>query len=391
MKYDFDTILDRRATNSEKWRTKDGELPLTIADMDFKTAAEITAAMKKKIDQGAFGYEYPTKEYYEAVADWYQSEHHAHAETDWMRFTTGVIPALTASVHHFSHEGDNVLLMEPFYNTFYNSIINSGRHVIASQQLYDTATHTYQVDWYDLEDKLANSLTTLMILCNPHNPTGYVWTKDELGRILSLAKRHGVIVISDEIHGDLVLEGADYTPAFSLPNDLTTNLITLVSTSKTFNLAALHSATGIVPNPILRERFDRAINKYEVAEPNLLAIPTTIAAYRHGADWLHQLKDYVRGNKEYVAGFIKQNLPELQLVPGTATYLLWIDTSALSDDSQQLANFIRKDTGLIINPGTYYHGNGAGFIRINIAYPRKQIEDGMKRLAKAIADFPNAK
>lgn len=343
--------------------------------------------MKKKIDQGAFGYEYPTPEYFQAVAEWYAKEHHAAAETDWMQFATGVIPAITASVQHFSHEGDNVLLMEPVYNTFYNSIINSGRHVIASQQLYDRDQHTYHVDWYDLEDKLANPLTTLMILCNPHNPTGYVWTKDELIHILSLAKRHGVIVISDEIHGDLVLEGPDYTPAFSLPTEITSNLITLVSTSKTFNLAALHSATGIVPNPILRERFNRAINKYEVAEPNLLAIPGAIAAYRQGGDWLHQLKQYVLANKHYIADFLKRNLPEMHLVPGTATYLLWIDTSEISDNSQKLAEFIRQDSGLIINPGTYYHGNGAGFIRINIAYPRKQIEDAMQRLLKSVKDF----
>lgn len=387
MQYDFDTILDRQHTNSEKWDVKPGELPMTTADMDFKTAPEITAAMEKKIKQGAFGYEYPTAEYFQAVADWYASEHHAAAETDWMRFMTGVIPGITASVHHFSHEGDNVLLMEPVYNTFYNSIINSGRHVIASQQLYDHSTHTYHVDWYDLEDKLADPLTTLMILCNPHNPTGYVWTKDELIHILSIAKRHGVIVISDEIHGDLVLDGPDYTPTFSLPTEVTTNLITLVSTSKTFNLAALHAATGIVPNPILRERFNRAINKYEVAEPNLLAIPATIAAYRHGGDWLHQLKDYVLGNRHYLESYIKDNLPNLHVVPGTATYLVWIDTSAVAADSAELAAFIRQDSGLVINPGTYYHGNGKGFIRINIAYPRKQIEDAMERLAKSIKHF----
>lgn len=389
MKYDFDTILDRKDTNSEKWNVKDGELPMTTADMDFKTAPEITAAMKKKIQQGAFGYEYPTEEYFAAVADWYAREHHAAAKTEWMRFMTGVIPAITASVHHFSHEGDNVLLMEPVYNTFYNSILNSGRHALASQQLYDHDTHTYDVDWHDLEDKLANPLTTLMILCNPHNPTGYVWTRDELIHILSLARRHGVIVIADEIHGDLVLEGHDYTPTFSLPAEITTNLITLVSTSKTFNLAALHAATGIVPNPILRERFDRAINKYEVAEPNLLAIPATIAAYRQGGDWLHQLKDYVLGNRRYLEQFIKNNLPQLHVVPGTATYLVWIDTSEVAADSAKLAAFIRKDSGLVINPGTYYHGNGKGFIRINIAYPRKQVEDAMGRLATAIKDFKN--
>ncbi len=384
MKYDFDTILDRQHTNSEKWDVKPGELPMTTADMDFKTAPEIMQAMNDKINAGAFGYEYPSQEYFDAVAHWYKSEHNAEAQTSWMRFATGVIPSITASVNHLSHTGDNVLLMEPVYNTFYNSILNSGRHALASQLKYDRSTYTYSVDWDDLEKKMSNPLTTLMILCNPHNPTGYVWSRDELMRIIKLAQKHGVVVISDEIHGDLVLKGPDYTPTFSLPEEYRQNLVTLVSTSKTFNVAALHAATGIVANPILRERFTRAINKYEVAEPNLLAIPGTIAAYTQGADWLHQLKKYLLGNREYLEQFISDNLPQLHVVPGTATYLVWIDVSEITKNSNALAQRIRQETGLIINPGTYYHGNGNEFIRINIAYPLAQVKDGLNRLAKAI-------
>lgn len=384
MKYDFDTILDRQHTNSEKWDVKPGELPMTTADMDFKTAPEIMQAMKDKINAGAFGYEYPSQEYFDAVAHWYKIEHNAEAQTSWMRFATGVIPSITASVNHLSHTGDNVLLMEPVYNTFYNSILNSGRHALASQLKYDRSTYTYSVDWDDLEEKMSNPLTTLMILCNPHNPTGYVWSRDELMRIIKLAQKYGVIVISDEIHGDLVLKGPDYTPTFSLPEEYRQNLVTLVSTSKTFNVAALHAATGIVANPILREHFTRAINKYEVAEPNLLAIPGTIAAYTQGADWLHQLKKYLLDNREYLEQFISDNLPQLHVVPGTATYLVWIDVSEVTKDSNALAQKIRQETGLIINPGTYYHGNGNEFIRINIAYPLTQIKDGLTRLAKAI-------
>ena len=384
MKYDFDTILDRQHTKSEKWDVKPGEFPMTTADMDFKTAPEIMQAMKDKINAGAFGYEYPSQEYFDAVAHWYKIEHNAEAQTSWMRFATGVIPSITASVNHLSHTGDNVLLMEPVYNTFYNSILNSGRHALASQLKYDRSTYTYSVDWDDLEEKMSNPLTTLMILCNPHNPTGYVWSRDELMRIIKLAQKHGVIVISDEIHGDLVLKGPDYTPTFSLPEEYRQNLVTLVSTSKTFNVAALHAATGIVANPILREHFTRAINKYEVAEPNLLAIPGTIAAYTQGADWLHQLKKYLLDNREYLEQFISDNLPQLHVVPGTATYLVWIDVSEVTKDSNALAQKIRQETGLIINPGTYYHGNGNEFIRINIAYPLAQIKDGLTRLAKAI-------
>lgn len=180
------------------------------------------------------------------------------------------------------------------------------------------------------------------------------------------------------------MKGHDYTPTFSLPEDCRQNVFTLVSTSKTFNVAALHAATGIVANPILRDRFTRAINKYEVAEPNLLAIPGTIAAYTKGADWLHQLKKYLLNNQEYIENFINDNLPQLHVVPGTATYLAWIDVSEVTDDSAALAQKIREETGLIINPGTYYHGNGSEFIRINFAYPLAQVKDGLDRLAKAI-------
>lgn len=384
MKYDFDTIIDRQQTNSEKWAVQPGELPMTTADMDFKTAPEIMAAMTNKIQLGTFGYEYPTEEYFQAIASWYKQEHHVDAQTDWMRFTTGVVPSITACVNHFSQVGDNVLVMTPVYNIFYNSILNSGRHVIASELQYDPQSYEYHVNWADLEDKLANPLTTLMILCNPHNPIGHVWDYEELVRILQLAKKYGVIVISDEIHGDLVLEGADYTPAFSLPADIRCNVISLVSPSKTFNVAALHAATGIVPNPILRQRFERAINKYEIAEPNLLAIPASIAAYRDGHEWLHQLKAYILANRQFLEKYLANHLPQLHVVHGTATYLVWIDVSAVTDNSAELAKQIRERTGLIINPGTVYHGDGQRFIRINIAYPREQLIDGLSRLVKGI-------
>lgn len=388
MEYDFETVIDRYQTNSEKWHVLAGELPLTTADMDLKVAPEILEAMHAKVEWGVFGYEYPPKEYFLAVASWYEKQHQTKIELESMRFVSGVVPAITACVTHFSQAGDNVLLLEPGYNIFHNSILNSGRHVLASELKYERKTLSYTIDWQDLTKKLADPLTTMMILCNPHNPTGTIWHKAELLKLLRLAKRFGVLVLSDEIHGDLVLdESTDYTPTFALPQEAKENLITLVSPSKTFNLAALHAATGIVSNEILRQRFERAINKAEIAEPDILAVPATIAAYQKGAPWLQALKLHVRNNRAHVARFLEEKLPKLQIASGKATYLLWIDVSQVTNDSQALAQFLKVKTGLLVNPGTYYGGNGKNFIRLNLAYPLSQLKDGLTRLQQGLEYF----
>lgn len=385
MKYDFENAPDRSNVDSVKWNVKSGELAMWIADMDFKTAPEIIKAMQQKVALGAFGYEFPQADYFNAVADWYETEHNHRPQTDWMIFTTGVVPAISSIVCRISHIGDNVLVQEPVYNIFYNSILNNGRHVLSSDLVFDGKN--YAIDWTDLEQKLAEPLTTLMIFCNPHNPVGKVWTSEEVQKIASLCHKHHVTLLSDEIHGDLVRQGPDYTPAFSVTGEARNSVISLVSPSKTFNVAALHAATAIVPDKNLRDMVNRGLNSDEVAEPNLLAIPATIAAYEQGHAWLQALKKQLRENFAYATDFIQKNLPELQVIPGTATYLMWIDVKKISDDSQKLAEFIREETGLIISAGSVYRGNGHDFIRINLACPLTMVQDGMQRLATAIRKY----
>ncbi|RVU71244.1 MULTISPECIES: MalY/PatB family protein [Lactobacillus] len=387
MKYDFENAPDRSQTDSVKWDVQPGELPMWIADMDFKTAPEIVTAMQQKIALGAFGYEWPQADYFKAVADWYESEHHQRPELEWMIFTTGVVPAISSIVRRVSHIGDNVLVQEPVYNIFYNSILNNGRHVLSSDLVFDG--EEYHIDWADLEQKMADPLTTLMIFCNPHNPIGKVWTRDEVQRIADLCAKHHVVLLSDEIHGDLVREGQDYTPAFAVKDASQKQIISLVSPSKTFNVAALHAATAIVPNENLRNMVNRGLNSDEVAEPNLLAIPATIAAYEHGHAWLQELKQQLRENFAYASDFIQKNLPAIQVIKGTATYLLWLDTAQVAADSELLADFIRKETGLIVSAGNIYRGNGRNFIRINLACPLKMVKDGMQRLATGINKYNN--
>ena len=384
-KYDFVNAPDRSMTDSVKWHVKKGDLPMSIADMDFKTAPEIIAAMKEKISLGVFGYEWPEDDYFNAVADWYEKEHGHRPEQEWLIFTTGVVPAISAVVRRISHIGDNVLVQAPVYNVFYNSIENNGRHVLSNDLQFDGSN--YKINWEDLEQKLALPLTTLMIFCNPHNPVGKVWTQAEVQKIADLCFKHHVVLLSDEIHGDLVREGPDYTPAFSVNGPARDNVISLVSPSKTFNVAALHAATAIVPNNNLRAMVNRGLNSDEVAEPNLLAIPGTIAAYEQGHDWLQALIKQLNVNFAYAQEFIGNNLPQVKVVSGKATYLIWLDVVQISTDSQELADYLERKTGLVLSPGSIYRGNGHNFLRMNLACPLAMVKDGLERLKTGLTQY----
>ena len=384
-KYDFVNAPDRSMTDSVKWHVKKGDLPMSIADMDFKTAPEIIAAMKEKISLGVFGYEWPEDDYFNAVADWYEKEHGHRPEQEWLIFTTGVVPAISAVVRRISHIGDNVLVQAPVYNVFYNSIENNGRHVLSNDLQFDGSN--YKINWEDLEQKLALPLTTLMIFCNPHNPVGKVWTQAEVQKIADLCFKHHVVLLSDEIHGDLVRKGPDYTPAFSVNGPARDNVISLVSPSKTFNVAALHAATAIVPNNNLRAMVNRGLNSDEIAEPNLLAIPGTIAAYEHGHDWLQALIKQLNVNFTYAQEFIGNNLPQVKVVSGKATYLIWLDVEQISTDSQELAEYLEKKTGLVLSPGSIYRGNGHNFLRMNLACPLAMVKDGLERLKTGLTQY----
>lgn len=384
---DFNSIIPRRNTDSVKWDVKDNELPMWVADMDFKTAPEIIAAMQKKVAFGVFGYEEPHENLFNAVADWYQRQHHARPRTAWMLFCTGVVPAISSAVRRVSHVGDNVVVSAPVYNIFYNSIVNNGRHVLSSDLVYDADTHQYSVDWADLEAKLAEPLSTMMILCNPHNPVGKVWSRDDLIRISKLCIKHHVTLLSDEIHGDLVVGDPQYTPIFLLPEDLIQQTIVCVSPSKTFNVAALHAATVIVPNDNLRQIVNRGINTDELGEPNLLAIPGTIAAYTHGDRWLSELKAHISQNRATLTDFCKENLPQIHVVSSNATYLVWVDCSEITHNSDELEAYIRQETGLYVSTGTVYGGNGNQFLRINIACPASMLADGLQRLKQGIQAY----
>lgn len=383
--YNFDEVVDRRDSYSLKWDVKDGELPMWVADMDFKTAPEIQAAIQKRAEHGVFGYTIIPDEWYEAYRYWWKEYHSFNINKDWLVYVSGVIPAISSAVRKLTTPGENVLIQTPVYNVFFNSIINNGRNVLESPLHYEN--YQYSIDFEDLEKKLAEPQTSMMILCNPHNPVGKIWDRDTLARIGDLCEKYHVIVISDEIHCDLLAPGLEYIPFASVSENCSKNSISLIAPTKTFNLAGLQTAAAVVPNENLRHRLWRAVNTDEVGEPNAFAIQATIAAFREGRAWLEALREYIQENKNFVQNYLSNELKQLCVVSTDATYLLWLDCERLAGSVTKFVNCLREDTGLFLSDGRTYGEAGAGFLRMNVACPRSQVEDGMERLKRAVLQY----
>lgn len=385
--YDFDTPVDRRGTCSLKWDIRKGELPMWVADMDFQTAPCVIRALKKRVEHGVFGYNVIPDEWYFAYADRWQRAHGVTFHKEEMIFCTGVVPAVSSIVKRVTSLGDNVVVITPVYDIFYHSIENAGRHTLECPLTYEGGQ--YELDFALLEEKLSHPLSTLLIFCNPHNPVGKLWTKEEIERIGSLCKKYGVTVLSDEIHCDIVKKGKAYVPFASVSEDCRANSITCLSISKAFNLAGMQSACVVVPDQNLRNKVNRCLNADEIAEPNSFAVVSAVSALTEGEDWLNELNDYLFENRALCEEYLQRELPQLHLVQGEATYLLWLDCSKITSDSRGLRDFIRKETGLWLSDGAEYRGNGRFFLRMNIACPRERLREGLERLQRGVKAYPN--
>ncbi len=385
MKYDFDTMTDRRGVGSLKWDVPERELPMWVADMDFETAPEIIEALKNRVEHAIFGYSVVTEDWYEAYRSWWSRRHHLEMEKEWLIFCTGVVPAISSAVRKLTTVGENVLVQTPVYNIFFNSIRNNGRNILESPLVYRDGE--YSVDFGDLEEKLANPQTTLMLLCNPHNPVGKIWDRETLFRIGELCTKHHVLVLSDEIHCDLTDPGYEYVPFASVSQACRDNSITCLAPTKTFNIAGLQTAAVMVPNPVIRYKLDRGLNTDEVAEPNAFAVGAAVAAFQKGEAWLEELREYLSENKRCVREFAERNLSGIKVVPSRATYLLWLDCSGITEDAGELTAFIRRDSGLYLTEGEEYGACGKAFIRLNPACPRERLLDGMRRLEESVRRF----
>lgn len=382
MDYKFDATVNRRHTNSTKWDVGENELPMWVADMDFKTAPAVINALNKKVQTGVFGYTNIPEEWKDAIQNWWKRRHDIVFEKDWIIFCTGVVPAITTAVKRLTNVGDNVVVQTPAYNIFFNSIVNHGRHALENPLAYDG--ECYQMDFADLEEKLAHPLTTMMILCNPQNPTGNIWTPEDLKKVGELCQKHHVVVVSDEIHCDITDKGYNYTPFASASQVCATNSVTCISASKAFNLAGLQSAAVVIPDEALRNKMERGLNSGEVAEPNVFATEAVIAAFNDGEKWLDELREYIFMNKRIVKAFIEKELPQVKIIEAKATYLIWLDFGNAYEDVSGLCSFIREKTGLYLSHGSQYRGNGSQFIRMNVACPSSRVQDGLKRLKRAL-------
>lgn len=388
MDFGFDKVTDRRGSGSVKWDVRENELPMWVADMDFPTAPCVRRAIERRAAHGVFGYSILPDAWYDAYRNWWGTHHGLEIGRNELIFVTGVIPALSTAVRKFTTPAEKIVIQTPVYNHFFSSIVNNGRRVLENPLVYENGA--YRMDFEDLEKKLSDPLATMMILCNPQNPAGKIWSREDLAKVGALCKKHHVLVFSDEIHCDLTAPDRGYVPFASVDETCRLNSITALAPTKTFNIAGINSAAVFVPEEGLRQRMDRALNTDEVAEPNAFAAEATVAAFtEEGWEWLTALRAYIEENKKAAYAFIKKELPEVYAVPQDATYLMWLDVSRYTDDSAKLQRFIREKTGLFVTEGTIYGEPGRRFLRLNVACPRSLLEDGLNRLKDGLALWRN--
>ncbi|WP_346858372.1 MalY/PatB family protein [uncultured Draconibacterium sp.] len=382
MQHNFDEKIVRKGTNSYKWdsKTNDDIIPLWVADMDFKTAQPIIDALANRVQHGIFGYTKVPDAYYDAVISWFGRRHNFKVEKEWMIYTIGVVPAISATILALTEPGDKVIVQEPVYNCFFSSIRNNQCESFSNDLIYKDGKYT--IDFEDLEKKAADPKAKVMLLCNPHNPAGRVWTKEELEKIGEICFRNKVIVVSDEIHCDLVHPGHTHIPFASLGQQFLEHSVTCVAPSKTFNLAGLQIANILTYDPEIRKKIDKAININEVCDVSPFAVEGLIAAYTNedSEKWLDDLRAYLWDNYLLVKDFFTENFPQFPILPLEATYLVWIDTSALNIKSEKLTELLIEKGKVWLNEGTVYGDAGEGFMRLNIACSRDVLQEGLNRL-----------
>ena len=380
-KYSFDEIVNRRNTNSAKWDVKGNELPMWVADMDFHVLPEIKSAIDKRNNVDAFGYIECPKEYFDAVAQWWNKYHHINVQPSQLAFCTGVVAGIDSIFKHLVPKGSNVVVQTPVYHIFFHCIKNNGLEELDNQLLYKN--DNYKINFAELEEHLKLDNTKALLLCNPHNPVGRIWTKEELKRIADLCEKYNVLLISDEIHADITEPGYEFNSILTV----TDNAIVLSAPTKTFNIAAIQSAFVICKDNELLERIKEGLGQDDIGEPNYFAPFAAIAAYTYGNQWVKEMRKYVFNNKKYISAFINKELPELKLIDNKATYLLWLDISHYSHDSEKFANELRDKTGLFVSNGKQFGKGGESFLRINAATSLANVKDACNRLKSFIKDY----
>lgn len=389
MEYDFSRPTERRGTDSYKWDSapETDIIPLWVADMDFETFPGITEALQRRVAHGIFGYTRVPEAYYEAVCRWFDKRHGWHINREDIIYTSGVVPAVSAVIKALTLPGDQVIVQGPVYNCFFSSIRNNGCETVSNSLIYNKEELRYEIDFDDLERKLAHERARLMLICNPHNPGGRVWTRDELTRVAELCHKYGVRVVSDEIHCELTLYDNEYVPFGSLPNELSHGSITCCSPSKAFNTAGLQIANIVCRDAEVRNRIDRAININEVCDVNPFGVIALQAAYSdEGYEWLTQLRAYISSNYDLLRERFARELPKCKVMHMEGTYLAWIDCSELHISSDEIEEMLMHENKVWVNAGSMYGTEGAAFIRINMACTSELLNEGITRIVNGLGN-----
>lgn len=390
MKYDFDQIIERRDTGSSKWdknvlKEMFGEediLPFWVADMDFKVAEPITEAIHKRVNHGIFGYSVRQDSYYEAIINWTDRRFGWKIEKDWILYTPGVVPAISYTIQGLLRPGDKVLIQDPVYYPFRKCIENNGCHTVVNELKHDG--ESYEIDFEDFENKAKDPEVKMFILCSPHNPVSRVWKKEELIKLGDICVANNVLILADEIHNDLIFPDNKHFILASLKEEFAQNSITCTAPSKTFNLAGIQSSNIIIPNEVIRNKYNEMLERNNIGMQNPLSIAAVEAAYNEGEEWLEELLIYLKGNIDFIIDYLGKNLPKAKMSIPQGTYLGWIDLRSYEKDGHKLEELIIKEGKVALDGGTWFGTSGEGFMRINFACPRSLLKEGMERLCKAV-------
>ncbi|AFH42667.1 pyridoxal phosphate-dependent aminotransferase [Fervidicoccus fontis] len=387
----FDKIVERRGTGSEKWdflsRTfgSDDLIPMWIADMDFQSPKPVIDAIIKRAEHGIFGYTDLTEEYYETVVNWFERRYKWSIKREWIVYTPGVIPAISTAIATFTNPGDKIIVQPPVYYPFFRSVESNGRRILANPLvLHDKR---YEMNFRDLEEKAKDPRARMIILCNPHNPVGRVWRKEELERLGEIAIENNLIVVSDEIHSDIRYPGISFKNFASISEELADISITCTSPSKTFNLAGIKASNIIVPNRKMREMFRSSLEAMGISKPNVFAEEAVKAAYREGEGWLNDMLNYLKGNLDFLKRFVEENMPEVEVIEPEGTYLVWMDFRKVESDPKKLERLMRDIAKVALDEGYIFGSGGEGFERINIACPRSMLERALVQIADAVKRY----
>ena len=392
MKYQFDKIIDRHGTGSEKWDMCDrifgGEnlLPLWVADMDFQAPPEVIKALTGRAAHGIFGYTAYTDSAYDSLIRWFSSRHNWNIEREWIVYSPGVVPALSLLIQSLTDPGDGVIIQRPVYHPFMHVVEGNGRQLLNSP-LIQNGDGKFIMDFNDLREKTSDPSAKIMLLCSPHNPPGRVWSREELETLVSICKERDIIIISDEIHCDLTYKGITHIPLPLIDPEYSERIITCTAPSKTFNLAGLQLSNIIIPDKTLRKKFRKALMRNGIIDPNSFATDAMEAAYNHGAEWLDELMDYVKGNLEYMKYTFRNFLPQIKVIEPQGTYLVWTDFRDFGLDYQELLRIFVEEAKVAPGQGNIYGTEGEGFMRFNLACPRAILEEGLERIIGAFTKY----